>query len=181
MADRGWSDLRLPALLQGDKPAWDAFVERYSGVIYSAIHSGLAAAGRRQNDSEDVFQDVFVRLAANDYRLLRRYDASRAKLSTWLTVIARSVALNSLRRRQLPLASLDAAANVPDDALRADRDRIDIPDQILTPRQKLVMAMTYDDDLTASEIARKLGIDPQTVRSTRHKALERLRAHFREG
>ena len=39
--------------------------------------------------------------------------------------------------------------------------------------------MLYDREMDVAEIARALGIDPQTVRSTHHKAMIKLRAHFK--
>ena len=40
--------------------------------------------------------------------------------------------------------------------------------------------MLYDRDMEVAEIAASLGIDRQTVRSAHHKAMLKLRAHFRE-
>jgi RNA polymerase sigma-70 factor (ECF subfamily) len=79
----------LEALLAGDKAAWDRFVARYAGVIFAAVRRRLVPAGR-VSDAEDVVQDVFVKICQNDFRLLRSYDAARAKITTWLTVVANS-------------------------------------------------------------------------------------------
>ena len=38
--------------------------------------------------------------------------------------------------------------------------------------------MLYDREMEVAEIARVLGIDAQTVRSTHHKAMLKLRAYF---
>ena len=43
----------------------------------------------------DAAQDVFVRLCAGDFRLLKTYDPARASLATWLAVVARSAAVGS--------------------------------------------------------------------------------------
>jgi RNA polymerase sigma-70 factor (ECF subfamily) len=55
---------------------------------------------------------------------------------------------------------------------------IKLPDELLSPRQKLVITMLYERDMDVGEIALALGIDPQTVRSTHHKAMLKLRLHF---
>ena len=39
--------------------------------------------------------------------------------------------------------------------------------------------MLYDKEMDVAEIATALGIDPQTVRSAHHKAMLKLRAHFK--
>lgn len=178
MSAEDWHDLRLSALLQGDKSAWDAFIERHAGVIYAAIRRAYAAAGRPLDDAEDLFQDVFMRLAANDYRLLRRYDPRRAALTTFLTVVARSTALNALRKRQLPTETMEAAERIADDKAVPPAEPLEIPADLLSPRQRLVMALTYEDDLDVPEIAARLNVAAQTVRSTRHKALIKLREFF---
>ncbi len=50
----------------------------------------------------------------------------------------------------------------------------------LSPRQAVVLEMLYQRDMDVAEVAEVLAVEPQTVRSTHHKALVRLRAHFRE-
>jgi RNA polymerase sigma-70 factor (ECF subfamily) len=39
--------------------------------------------------------------------------------------------------------------------------------------------MLYDREMEVAEIAAALSIDPQTVRSAHHKAMVKLRAHFK--
>ncbi len=169
----------LDRLLNGDKPAWDRFVGRYAPVIFAAVHRRLGPSGRN-DDAEDVAQDVFVRLCARDFHVLRSYDASRARITTWLTVIASSAAIDHLRRQRGYTQPLDS---VPEAALAVDPvepTRIQIPDGLLSPRQTLILDMLYTQDMDVTDAAAVLGVDPQTIRSTHHKALTKLRAHFRE-
>jgi len=49
----------------------------------------------------------------------------------------------------------------------------------LSGREREILAMLYDRDMDVAEIAGALGIDPQTVRSAHHKAMIKLRAHFK--
>ena len=57
--------------------------------------------------------------------------------------------------------------------------KLKLPEALLSPRQREIMAMLYDRDMEVAEIAAALGVDPQTVRSTHHKAMIKLRAHFK--
>jgi len=41
-----------------------------------------------------------------------------------------------------------------------------------------VLTMLYERDMDVAEIAKTLDVDPQTIRSTHHKAMLKLRAHF---
>ncbi len=169
----------LSRLVAGDKAEWDRFVQRYARVIYAAVQRRLLPAGRG-HEVDDVAQDVFVKLCRREFHLLRSYDPGRAKLSTWLTVIASSTSIDHLRRQSAPTTALDA---VPEAAMAVDPkpfERIKIPANLLSPRQGLVLELLYRRELEVAEAAEVLGVDPQTVRSTHHKALVKLRAHFRE-
>ncbi len=131
-------------------------------------------------DTEDLTQEVFVRLCKDDFRLLRNYDPARAALSTWLTIVARSTARDALRRRRADSVPIDA---VPEAQLAVDfvepGRKLKLPEALLSPRQREILAMLYDREMDVAEIAGALGIDPQTVRSAHHKAMIKLRAHFK--
>lgn len=168
----------LKALSRGDKRAWDRFVSRYARVIFAAVQNRLGRWAPPE-DVDDVAQEVFLRLCKADYRLLRAYDPARAALSTWLTVIATSAAIDHLRRRKPSELALDA---VPEDSL-AEEPRLPvavrIPAGLLSPRQALVLELLYRRDLEVADAAAIMGVDRQTVRSMHHKALAKLRVHFR--
>ena len=167
----------LAGLLSGNKTSWDAFVARFSGLILAAVRRVVGTDGI---DVEDIAQDVFVRLCKDDFRLLRQYDPARAGLSTWLTIVSRSVAHDMIRRRRAPTQPIELT---PEAAFAVEpniTEKIKIPDGLLSPRQRLVLTMIYERDMEVAEIAGTLHIDAQTVRSTHHKAMLKLRAHFGE-
>lgn len=169
----------LDNCLRGRKWAWDAFVDRYARVIFAAV--GRVLGRRARAEAEDVAQDVFVRLVRNDFGLLQRYDPDRASLTTWLTIVARSTAIDHLRRKRLKVVSLDDAA--PPEQLQQPEE-IDSPPtaehplELLTARQRLVMQLIYDKGMETEQAAAALDISAQTVRSTKHKAIQRLREHY---
>ena len=59
-------------------------------------------------------------------------------------------------------------------------EKLRIPEGLLTARQILILRYLYNEERDVVEIAQLLSVDAQTIRSTHHKALLRLRAHFRE-
>jgi RNA polymerase sigma factor (sigma-70 family) len=172
----GGSD--LAALIRGEKGAWDGFVRRYAALIMAAVR-GVAQEG---GEAEDLAQEVFIRLCKDDFRLLKTYDPARAGLTTWLTIVARSTARDALRRRRIQGINIE---DVPEAALAVPAvepvDRLTYPPELLSPRQREILAMLYDRDMDVAEIAARLGIDAQTVRSMHHKAMLKLRAHFGVG
>lgn len=174
-----FDDIDLPALLAGGKTDWDRFVAAAAPVIHAVARRVVAAHGVATEEAGDVAQDVFVRLCADNRRLLRNYDPARASMGTWLAVVARSCAVDHLRRRRQQHASID---DVPESAVAfEDRhvERINIPPDLLTERQALVLRLLYDREMEVAEAAAFLKVDAQTVRSTHHKAMLRLREHFR--
>ena len=176
-------DKVLAKCIEGQKWAWDAFLQRYAPVIMAAVGRVLSSRGLVGDlqRAEDISQDVFVRLIKNNFRLLRSYDPDRASIPTWLTIIARSSTIDSLRRKQLRTVALEQAAPVA--SVEQGRDEAgsateQVPAGLLTARQKLVLQLLFDREMETDAIAKLLGVSVQTVRSTRHKAIQRLRKHF---
>ena len=166
----------VAALVRGEKGAWQAFVRRYAGLVAAAVRGVVRDPG----EVEDLAQEVFLRLCRNDFRLLRSYDPARAGISTWITIVARSTARDALRRHRpvaVPIEMVPEArfAVDPVEPVR----KLKLPEALLSPRQREILAMLYDRDMEVAEIAAALGVDPQTVRSTHHKAMIKLRAHFK--
>lgn len=184
-ANRKWPPINgaevVARLVRGEKDAWDAFVARFSPVIYAAISRTLRGKPEADGDIGDLTQEVFLRLCKDDYRLLARYEPERATLVTFLTVIATSTALDALRRRRGRAIALE---DMPEEAAAVDpvlpAERLKVPEGLLSPRQALVLRLVFERDMDVAEVATLLSVDPQTVRSTRHKALVKLRRHFGE-
>ena len=170
----------LQALTTGNKRAWDGFVTAAAPLINAVVRRTLSSFGLGEDDVMDAVQDVFVRLCAQDFRLLKTFDPARAGLGTWLAVVARSCAVDHSRRRRRATQPLD---EVPESALGVEDkhvEKLKIPQGLLTDRQVLILKYLYDEERDVAEVALLLKIDAQTVRSTHHKALLRLRAHFGE-
>src|SRR5258706_4122389 len=74
---------------EGDRGAWNEFVERFSRYVYAISSRGFRLA---QQDSEDVFQEVFAR-AYERLSELRSDDAVRP----WLAQLTRRLCIDRLR------------------------------------------------------------------------------------
>jgi len=182
MKDSAWYG--FSKMCSGDPPAWNSFVKDAAPVVYTAVarvffvHCGRVNA----HDTEETVQDVFCRLIKDDYRLIKTYDPQRASLSTWLTVVSRSVAIDGLRARRQATVALDGseAEEIVENATveEADPESLDIPDGLLTPQQQVIMKLLTDEKMETKEIAALLDIDVQTVRSCKHKAVVRLREFY---
>jgi RNA polymerase sigma-70 factor (ECF subfamily) len=169
-------DDSVDALTRGEPEAWAGFVRRYARLVVAAVRT----IARDPGEVEDLAQEVFVRLCKDDFRLLRSYDPSRAGMSTWITIVARSTARDAMRRYRPALVPVET---VPEARLAIDpvepAQKLKLPEALLSPRQRQILSMLYDRDMEVAEIAAALGIDPQTVRSAHHKAMIKLRMHFK--
>src|ERR1700729_4576286 len=82
----------VSAIRGGDDAAMAQLYDRYSGVVYSVALRVLGDTGA----AEDVLQEVFLQLWRNP----SAFDAARGGLASWLAVITRNRAIDSLRKRR---------------------------------------------------------------------------------
>lgn len=159
----------------GDATALSELYERYGRVVYSFAY-------RLTHDdtlSEECVQDVFVAL----WRRAADFDPSRAKLTTWLFVVARNRAIElgrqKTRRPELrddlePVGSSPDPAElvgVADEAQRLAEAVAQLPEDQLE-----VLRLGYFDGLSHAEIAAMIGIPLGTVKGRMRLALTRLRS-----
>ncbi len=159
----------------GDAVALQDLYDRYGRVIYSFAY-------RLTQDStlsEECVQDVFLAL----WRRAADFDPTRAKLTTWLFVVARNRAIElgrqKTRRPELrddlePVGSSPDPADlvaVADESQRVAEAMAELPED-----QLAVLRLSYFDGLSHSEIAEVIGIPLGTVKGRMRLALERLRS-----
>ena len=159
----------------GDAVALRELYERYGRLIYSFAY-------RLTNDatlSEECVQDVFVAL----WRRAADFDPTRAKLTTWLFVVARNRAIELGRqkaRRPELRDDLEPAGSSPDPAdliaVADESQRVAEAMAELPEDQSAVLRLSYFDGLSHSEIAEVIGIPLGTVKGRMRLALERLRS-----
>ncbi|THB65371.1 MAG: sigma-70 family RNA polymerase sigma factor [Desulfovibrio sp.] len=173
------SPQRLEDCLMGDPEAWRILFDHVQPLIRKAVHWTLRRYGVDEPaDVEDVCQEVMYRLFLGERKLLSTYDPERGTFKTWLAIVSRSTAVDYLRRREavrfLPLDEVEPAALEPDMGERL----LDLPQGVLSPRQRSVIRMLFEDNLSTGEVAEKMDVHPQTIRSLRHTSLAKLRHHY---
>ena len=183
MPDPNRDQVDLDACARGDSRAFAGFVSAYGGLVWAGVRRVLR--GQPEQDIEDAAQDVFVRLLKDDGRLLRSFDPNRASMSTWLTLVSRSTAIDRARKlgRTVGRATElnDRILEAPEASMESgDLQDSAIPLGVLTDRQRLVLHLLYQDEQPVDVVAQLLQVTEQTIRSTKHKALERLRAAIHE-
>ncbi len=176
------SEIDLDLLVQGDHRQWENFVRQVSPVVFSVIKKTLVAAGRGEGEAHDILQEMFAKLCAGNFLLLKKYNPQKAKLTTWLAVIARNMAIDYLRRCRSQYCSMDeiSAKGARNEDASLDADKIMLSFDLLPARQMMVMKLIYEKDMDVKEVARFMGITEQSVRSMRHKAVVKLRHMFEQ-
>jgi RNA polymerase sigma-70 factor (ECF subfamily) len=152
----------------GDHGALGELYDAYAGLV-----NGLALRILREGtDAEDVVQEVFVQV----WRQANRFDPARGNVGAWLCTIARTRALDRLRRRvarrEEPSEAAPLATGVPrtEEAL-AVRKALDG----LSTEQRRALELAYYEGLTQTEIAARLGEPLGTIKTRIRTAMMRLR------
>jgi RNA polymerase sigma-70 factor (ECF subfamily) len=125
------------------------------------------------SEAEDVAQEALLR-AWRRRSTLR--DASRRK--EWLGTIVRNEAFRLRARvRPDPVAEIEAKEGVEDEQLVATVERADLYAAIerLDERDRQLLHLRYDEDLTQQAIARRLGLPDGTVKVRLHRLRHKLR------
>ncbi|OYU81488.1 MAG: RNA polymerase subunit sigma-24, partial [Burkholderiales bacterium PBB5] len=162
-----------------------AFARLYallSGQVYTLL---LRATGQPAL-AEELLEDVFWQV----WRQAPRHDPARGTVRGWVMVIARSRALDALRRQRL--AQADSGASGASGASPGEPDETADPLRLLATRQQVqalrvalrtlaparreLVWLAYFDGLTQVQIAERTGLPVGTVKSHLRRSLATLRA-----
>lgn len=154
--------------------AFDELYDRHFKFVYNSAFKRLNDADR----SADVAQEVFVQLWT------RKSTAPIDNLPAYLFTLVRNNVFKLLEREQRyqPLPELfdqwdGRTGNA--DAVLLYREFVVAFEQLvdsLSPQQKIIFRMRYEQELSPAEIAQKLDLSPKTVRNQLGKALLRLKS-----
>lgn len=152
----------------------DAFIRQAMGAWGGSVwRLALAQTGSKE-DAEDVYQDVFLRLAQSATEF-----SSQEHLKAWLLRVAvnrcHDVARLRSRRPAVPLDSMpfepsDAGPLSPDE-VRALWEAVgELPESM-----RVVIHLYYQEGYSGKEIAGLLGLEPSTVRTRLQRARAQLK------
>jgi RNA polymerase sigma-70 factor, ECF subfamily len=160
----------LTACARADRDAYARLYERYSSRVYGMIVTVLG----RSADTEDVFQDVMLEI----WKRAASYDPALGKPSSWILMIARSRAVDMMRRRKRQSDRLAAAQRelVTEEHAQSGGVPGDRPDNAENPQvadvlkslpkeQATVIRLAFAHGLTREEIAAATGSPVGTVKT----------------
>lgn len=155
----------------------DQVMTKYAKLLWSIAGAVLKNAASRQ-DIEECVADVFIYL----WQHPEQYDPRRGRLKVWLSVVARSQAIDRYRRlarqQTVPLeeALLAAQPEVVDGLLAADARRaLAAAVETLEEPDREILVRRYYYSQKPREIAAALGIPAKQVQNRLYRAKQKLR------
>jgi len=168
------------ALKAGQSQALRIIYERYASLVYRLALRILTNA----QEAEDLTQEIFLNLWRN-----RGYDPLRGSLSSYLTTLTRSRAIDKLRSRGTQLKFLQRWGQMitPESSMLSPLEMASLSqrsEQVKTAiaqlpaNQRQVLEMAYFEGFSQSEIAKKLETPLGTVKSWSRQGLLTLRKNL---
>jgi RNA polymerase sigma factor (sigma-70 family) len=157
----------------GDHEAWREIVERYSRYVYA-----IAASFRfRQQDAEDIFQDVFAR-AYEHLGTLRDDEALRP----WLAALTRRLGIDRLRAGGREQVTDQLEREAVDDRLEELDEAFDVREALteLPEHCREILDRFFARDESYRTIGDALDLPSGTIASRISRCLKRLRELLEE-
>jgi RNA polymerase sigma factor (sigma-70 family) len=165
-------------VLQGEQALYAQLVKRYQHFVFTIVLRYMPT----REDAEEIAQDVFVKA----YRSLADF-RGESKFSTWLYTIVTTTCITFLRKKKLPIHSLDnemvfETADNQNSTFKANQVEQKSKSQVINEAIKLlsiddarIITLFYQAEQSLEEIGRIIGIDPNTAKVKLHRARQRLK------
>jgi RNA polymerase sigma-70 factor, ECF subfamily len=167
----------LERMARGDQAGLAEMYDRHGRLVYSLALRIV----RDRGDAEDVTQDVFVQA----WRQASRFDTTRGNVAAWLLTMARSRAIDLIRRRRVrPQPGADDMVMETKDASPAPDvqfewvQRAEVIQEAMGALplvQRLAIELAFFEGLTQAEIAEQLEVPLGTVKTRIRQGLLKLR------
>lgn len=165
----------MQSVARNDREAFRILVERHQQKMLNFfVRMGV------YTDQEDLVQQTFIRLYRN-----RAGYRPRAKFTTYLYTIARSVRIDRIRKEQrrgrMQAAYTEAQALAAQGGYASDRKgAVREAVQALPEKLRICLVLSVYQGLKYIEIAEVLEIPEGTVKSRMHQAMKHLKKGLRE-
>ncbi len=179
----------LHGCVAGDKASWALFVKHYSKLIYHSIYKTLRVNAKPTgpDDINDLFQDLFASICADNCKKLRMFDPCKGvSLASWLRMIAVRMTIDHLRRQRSSTSLEDLLTepsrdggqetHIDDETLQCLRGVL----EELSDKDKLLIELFYFKELPPEEIARILNISVGAIYTRRNRIIEKIREIARQ-
>jgi RNA polymerase sigma-70 factor (ECF subfamily) len=175
----------LQRCLSRKPDSWEAFVNRFLGLVLHVIHHTAKSRSVRltTHDEEDLAAEFFLAIIAHDYAVLRRFRGD-SSLATYLTVIARRVVVRELLKWKSGTRLSDAASERHEpqgDGGPAPEERIHNRDEVerlmrgLSDAEADIVRMYHLEGKSYREISSAVGVAENSIGPTLSRARAKMR------
>ena len=185
LTEKAKEDLKIieQALTHGDPRAYNILMSKYRDPIFFMLYE-------RVNDKE-LAKELTIEALGKAFNKLHSYSSNYA-FSTWLFTIAKNNCIDYLRKKKLPVYSIDKLIEHDE----GSQSTIDIPDQEDGPEKKLInkqriqiirniveqlkpnyrrlVKLRYFKEYSYEEISKELNIPIGTVKAQLFRSREQL-------
>jgi RNA polymerase sigma-70 factor (ECF subfamily) len=176
MSQSDWQLMQRVAA--GEETAVAELYDRFGALVYKVARQLLPSRA----EAEDAVQEIFIRL----WKTADRYDPRRAKLVTWVMLIARRYLIDRLRRQAVrpsvgaltsDRAEIAVTGDQPEARPQDDERNTKLRQRIaeLPELQRVVIERAYLQGYTLREVSQQLKTPLGTVKSALSRGLVRLR------
>jgi len=173
----------LQDCLQGRPAAWEAFFERFVGLLAFVVDR--TAVQRRivldRADRDDLLADILLEILHHDAVVLRGF-AGRSSLATYLAVVARRVAVRGLvrlaekKKGQLTLADGHEATHGDNGQARlADREQVEVMLRGLDEVEARLVRLHHLESRSYGEISRLTGMPLGSIGPALARARQKMK------
>lgn len=163
----------IVALLEhGDKKAITLLYDNYADALYGVIKKIIVD----DDTAQDVLQESFIKI----WRYSKKYDASKAKLFTWLYRIAYNTAIDKVRSQKNKSGKeiqIDQSNVYKLSADELNQDVIDMQKHLNTLDEKyqIVINALFFEGMTQQEASEELDVPLGTIKSRLKIGLRELK------
>lgn len=159
-------------LERGDKKAIHLLYENYADALYGVIKKIITD----DDTAQDVLQESFVKV----WRYSKKYDATKAKLFTWLYRIAYNTAIDKVRSLKTKIDNeiqIETSSVYKITSNELNQDVLDIKKHLNTLDEKyqIVLHALFFEGMTQQEASEELDIPLGTIKSRLKIGLRELK------
>lgn len=168
----------MEKLKQGDKMAFTTIYQRYHRMIYTLAYRYL----KDKSLGEDIVQQVFLKLWVN-----RKETTIQQSLKNFLYTIAKNLILNEIRRNNLLIQKKYEIAQSQEECENGFIEKLEKEECMglfyqavdqLPPQQKKICMLKIKGEFSNGEIAEKLNLSINTIKTHYSEALKKIRFYL---
>ncbi|SFD04039.1 RNA polymerase sigma factor [Algibacter pectinivorans] len=161
---------------------FETLYDRYSTLVYNKCY-GFAKDGHEAKDlTQDIFLKLFVKLGSFK---------GKSKFSTWLYAFSYNHCVNYVTRNTAKKFEKDSVdykdlENLSEDEeddssfLKMKVDKLKVALELISPEEKMILLMKYQDNLSIKEIVSAMEIGESAVKMRIKRAKDKLIAVYNE-